>query len=92
MLARRPDRDGSRERRVRVACVQTVYTLRYARIYFTDPIGGLAFREGDSPESRLGVCRVHDRMTFQVSDIEISTRAMSRPVIRYACSRISSAR
>jgi uncharacterized membrane protein len=27
-----------------------VYTLRYARIYFTDPIGRLAFREGDSSE------------------------------------------
>jgi uncharacterized membrane protein len=31
------------------ACVHTVYTLRYARLYFVQPLGGIAFPEDDPP-------------------------------------------
>ena len=67
------------------ACVHTVYTLRYARLYFTQPLGGLGFGDVDPPQYldfayvafTIGMC-------FQVSDTDISKRSMRRAAIHHA--------
>ncbi|MEO6630327.1 MAG: DUF1345 domain-containing protein [Mucilaginibacter sp.] len=67
--------------------VHTIYTLRYAHLYYTTdpgddkkkPMGGLSFPDEDEPDYMdfvyfsfvLG-------MTFQVSDVEISSRYIRR--------------
>ena len=67
--------------------VHTVFALRYAHVYYTDPEGGIDFKS-----------RGHERpdyfdfaytaftvgMTFQVSDTDITRREMRRQVLRHA--------
>ncbi len=67
------------------ACVHTVYTLRYARLYFTPPVGGLGFAE-DQPPQYLDFAYVAFTigMTFQVSDTDISRKTMRRSAIHHA--------
>ena len=65
--------------------VHTVYTLRYARSYYGDPPGGIDFNEEDRPvyldfayfSFTLG-------MTFQVSDTNITTKAIRHLALRHA--------
>jgi uncharacterized membrane protein len=67
------------------ACVHTVYTLRYARLYFSPPQGGLGFAGADPPQYvdfayvafTIGMC-------FQVSDTDISKKALRRAAIHHA--------
>jgi uncharacterized membrane protein len=67
------------------ACVHSVYTLRYARLYHTPPVGGLAFAEADPPNYRdfayvaftIGMC-------FQVSDTAISKKPLRRAAVHHA--------
>jgi uncharacterized membrane protein len=67
------------------ACVHTVYTLRYARLYFTQPIGGIGFPEDDQPQYldfayvafTIGMC-------FQVSDTDLSKKTTRRAAIHHA--------
>ena len=67
------------------ACVHTVYTLRYARLYFTAPAGGLGF-EGAEPPNYLDFAYVAFTigMTYQVSDTNLGTKALRRTAIRHA--------
>ena len=67
------------------ACVHTVFTLRYARLYYTPPVGGIGFPE-DAPPDYLDLAYVAFTigMTFQVSDTELSTKRIRRTAIHHA--------
>jgi len=67
------------------ACVHTVYTLRYARLYFSPPQGGLGFG-GDDPPQYVDFAYVAFTigMCFQVSDTDISKKALRRAAIHHA--------
>lgn len=65
--------------------VHTIFTLRYARIYYGDPVGGVDFNGDDQPDYRdfyyLGFTV---GMTFQVSDTNVSSRAIRVAILRHA--------
>ena len=53
--------------------VHTVFTLRYARLYYSGEAGGIEFNEADPPEySDFAYLAFTIGMTFQVSDTNIS--------------------
>jgi uncharacterized membrane protein len=65
--------------------LNTVYTLRYARLYYTDPRGGVDFnQEGDDPTFpdfaylafTIGMC-------FQVSDTSLRKTAIRATALRH---------
>ncbi len=66
--------------------VHTLYTLRYAREYYTPPVGGIDWK---SPHHKPDY---HDfaylaftvGMTFQVSDTDVQSTTMRRTVLRHA--------
>jgi len=66
------------------ACVHTVYMLRYARLYFLPPVGGIGF--GAEPPQYLDFAYVAFTigMTYQVSDTDLSERAVRRAAIHHA--------
>ncbi len=66
--------------------VQTLFTLRYARLYYTAPVGGIAFGDADEPPDYLDFAYLAFTvgMTFQVSDTDIASRAVRRTVLRHA--------
>lgn len=67
------------------AVVHTVYTLRYARIYYTGPDGGVDFNQEEPPDySDFGYLALTIGMTFQVSDTNLTSRDMRRTAIRHA--------
>ncbi len=64
--------------------VNTVFTLHYAHLYFTEPRGGVDFGEDEGPPDyrdfaylafTIGMC-------YQVSDTSLSTRHMRRTALR----------
>jgi len=66
-------------------CLHTVYTLRYARLYFTPPIGGLTFSAGDPPQyADFAYVAFTIGMTYQVSDTAIAKTTMRRTVVHHA--------
>jgi uncharacterized membrane protein len=67
------------------ASVHTVYTLRYARLYYGDPVGGISFN-GDARPSYLDFAYVAITigMTSQVSDTSLTVPALRRAVLRHA--------
>src|SRR3954471_21886232 len=75
-----------------VACIaaswlvlNAVYTLRYARLYYTDPRGGVDFNQEDDPVFKdfaylaftIGMC-------FQVSDTSLQKTAIRATALRQA--------
>jgi uncharacterized membrane protein len=67
------------------ACIQTVYTLRYARIYYTASRPPIDFHDPESPDYLdFLYLAVTIGMTAQVSDTEITARVMRRTAIRHA--------
>ncbi len=67
------------------ATVHIVFVLRYADLYYNDEIGGVDFPGGEPPDYRdfvyLGFTV---GMTFQVSDTDITSRAIRRTITRHA--------
>jgi len=67
--------------------VHTVYTLRYADLYYRPPTGGIDFKSGHEYEPDY-----HDfaytaftiGMTYQVSDTDVRSQLMRRNVLRHA--------
>jgi uncharacterized membrane protein len=67
--------------------VHTIYTLRYADLYYGEPQGGIDFKVGPDYEPNY-----HDfaytaftiGMTYQVSDTDITKHEMRRTVLRHA--------
>ena len=54
--------------------VHTVFTLRYARTFYSKPEGGIDFNEDDSPTYLdFAYLALAIGMTFQVSDTNLNT-------------------
>jgi uncharacterized membrane protein len=65
--------------------VHTIFALRYARLYYAAPVGGLGFGEDDPPVyADFAYVAFTIGMTFQVSDTDISKRPIRRAAIHHA--------
>ena len=65
--------------------VHTVFSLRYARLYYSGEPGGINFNETDPPEySDFAYLAFTIGMTFQVSDTNIETKQIRRTALRHA--------
>lgn len=67
------------------AAVHTVFMLRYARLYYADPVGGIDFHDDDRPDYRdLAYVALTIGMTFQVSDTDLVTKSIRRTAVKHA--------
>jgi uncharacterized membrane protein len=65
--------------------IHTVFTLRYARLYYSGRVGGIDFNEADPPQySDFAYIAFTIGMTFQVSDTDIQAKAIRRAALRHA--------
>jgi uncharacterized membrane protein len=65
--------------------VHTVFTVRYARLYYADPRGGVDFNEQDPPRyTDFAYLALTVGMTFQVSDTDLETKEVRSNVLRHA--------
>jgi uncharacterized membrane protein len=66
--------------------VNTLFVLRYARLYYSDVPGGIDFPNSDDLPDYMDFVYVAFTvgMTFQVSDTGIAARSIRRTVIRHA--------
>jgi uncharacterized membrane protein len=65
--------------------VQTLFTLHYARLYYTHPAGGIDFNQEAPPRyADFAYLAFTVGMTFQVSDTELQTAALRATVLRQA--------
>jgi uncharacterized membrane protein len=67
------------------AVVHTVFALKYARAYYSDPAGGIAFNEDEPPNYiDFAYYAFTIGMTFQVADTNITSRAVRRTTLLHA--------
>ncbi len=67
------------------ALVHTVFTLRYARSYYSQPVGGIDFNEDDPPTYLdFAYLALTIGMTFQVSDTNLTTKRIRRIALSHA--------
>jgi len=67
------------------ALVQTVFTLRYARTYYSTPAGGIDFNEDDPPSYLdFAYLALTIGMTFQVSDTNLTSKPIRRIALGHA--------
>jgi uncharacterized membrane protein len=66
--------------------VHTLFSLRYARLYYTGPDGGIDFNQKSPPPRYVDFAYVAFTigMTFQVSDTNIETKQIRRTALRHA--------
>ncbi len=65
--------------------VHTVFTLKYARLYYSGEPGGIDFNEPDAPQySDFAYLSFTIGMTFQVSDTNLQTKRIRRTALRHA--------
>lgn len=65
--------------------VQTMFSVRYARLYYTEPEGGVDFNEDDRPQySDFAYLAFTIGMTYQVSDTELVTKQIRATALRHA--------
>ena len=65
--------------------VHTVYALRYARAYYSEPVGGIQFNEAEPPNYvDFAYYSFTVGMTFQVADTNITLRAIRRTTLHHA--------
>jgi uncharacterized membrane protein len=65
--------------------VQTVFTFHYARLYYSDPAGGIDFNQEAPPRySDFAYLAFTVGMTFQVSDTSLQTSALRAAALRQA--------
>jgi len=65
--------------------VHTVYTLRYARIYYGEPVGGIDFNQPDPPSYHdFAYVALTIGMTFQVSDTTLQNSQMRSAALKHA--------
>jgi uncharacterized membrane protein len=63
--------------------VHTVFTLRYARLYYGRPKGGIEFNQDEPPRySDFAYLAFTVGMTFQVSDTNLKTEQIRATVLR----------
>jgi uncharacterized membrane protein len=67
------------------ALIHTVFTLRYARLYYSGQAGGIDFNEADEPDyGDFAYLSFTIGMTFQVSDTNIQSKQIRRTALRHA--------
>jgi uncharacterized membrane protein len=65
--------------------VHTVFTAKYARLYYTGPDGGIDFNEPDPPcYTDFAYLAFTIGMTYQASDTDLQTKAIRRTALRHA--------
>ena len=65
--------------------VHTVFTTRYAQIYYEGPPDSVDFHEDDAPDYRdFAYLAFTIGMTFQVSDTDLKTKEIRRTALRHA--------
>jgi uncharacterized membrane protein len=65
--------------------VHTIFALRYARAYYSEPVGGISFNEDEPPNYiDFGYYSFTVGMTFQVSDTNITSKAIRRVTLHHA--------
>jgi len=65
--------------------VHTVFTVRYARLYYTGPDGGIDFPGGEHPQySDFAYLAFTLGMTYQVSDTALQAKAIRREALTHA--------
>ena len=66
--------------------VHTVFTLRYARLYYgSDPPTGIDFHADDQPDYRdFAYVALTIGMTFQVSDTDLTNKSVRHAAVRHA--------
>jgi uncharacterized membrane protein len=65
--------------------VHTVYTTRYAGLYYAGRPGGIDFNEDDPPQySDFAYLAFTLGMTFQVSDTDLQTKPIRQTALRHA--------
>ncbi len=67
------------------SAVHTVYSLLYARLYYSPPVGGIDFNEPDAPTYLdFAYLALTIGMTFQVSDTNLTTKRVRRSALHHA--------
>ena len=67
------------------AVVHTVYTLRYAKLYYTEPEGGIDFHTDELPAySDFAYVAFGVGMAFQIADTDLKTRKFRKVVLGHA--------
>lgn len=67
------------------AVVHSVFALRYAHEYYTDPVGGIDFKNPEPPDYQdFAYVAFTIGMTFQVADTDVQRSTVRRTVIRHA--------
>jgi uncharacterized membrane protein len=67
------------------ATVHTVFLLRYARLYYDEPVGGIDYNTDDPPDYRdFAYLALTVGMTYQVSDTDLTSRPIRRAALRHA--------
>ena len=65
--------------------VHTLFTLRYAEIYYAGEPGGIGFNQDEPPQyTDIAYMAFSVGMTYQVSDTSITTRPMRSAVFRHS--------
>jgi uncharacterized membrane protein len=65
--------------------VHTTYMLKYARLFYGKPEGGVSFNEKDAPQyTDFAYLAFTLGMTFQVSDTNLTTKAIRVTALRHA--------
>jgi len=64
--------------------VHTVFLLRYARIYYSPPDGGIAFGDEPPDYGDFAYLALTIGMTFQVSDTDLSAKRVRRVALHHA--------
>jgi uncharacterized membrane protein len=65
--------------------VHTIFTLRYARLYYSPPEGGIDFNEKAAPDYHdFAYLAFTIGMTFQVSDTDLTCKPIRRTALRHA--------
>ena len=66
------------------AAVHTVFTTRYARLYYDGSDGGIDFNQNDPPQySDFAYLAFTIGMTFQVSDTDLKTKLIRATALRH---------
>jgi uncharacterized membrane protein len=66
------------------SAVHTVYALRYARLYYTPPDGGIDFKGERADYLDFAYLALTIGMTFQVSDTDLTGKRIRRQALRHA--------
>ncbi len=64
--------------------VHTIFTLRYAHLYYSGPVGGIEFNQRDPPEyTDFAYLAFTIGMTFQVSDTNLTSLDVRRTALHH---------